>query len=328
MDNISSVAIYGGNDGNRYDQELRSLKYGANVIIATPGRLISHITMGNVDFSNVSFFVLDEADRMLDMGFYDDIITISKNLPKSCQTILFSATMPDQIEIMAKKLLKAPEIIKLSVSKPAEKIKQQAYICHENQKIGILNNIFKGIEQKRIIIFSSSKAKVKDINKALRQKGINSDEMHSDLDQKQRNEVMFRLKSGEIGILVATDIVARGIDIDDISMVINYDVPRDVEDYIHRIGRTARADKNGTGITLVNSSDIHYFMEIERFIGITIDKLPIPNELGPGPEYKPTKKRRSSFNNKRSNNKTQENKISQRKNNTKAKKYRSRHIDH
>ena len=328
MDNISSVAIYGGNDGNRYDQELRSLKYGANVIIATPGRLISHITMGNVDFSNVSFFVLDEADRMLDMGFYDDIITISKNLPKSCQTILFSATMPDKIEIMAKKLLKAPEIIKLSVSKPAEKIKQQAYICHENQKIGILNNIFKGIEQKRIIIFSSSKAKVKDINKALRQKGINSDEMHSDLDQKQRNEVMFRFKSGEIGILVATDIVARGIDIDDISMVINYDVPRDVGGYIHRMGRTARADKNGTGITLVNSADIHYFMEIERFIGITIDKLPIPNELGPGPEYKPTKKRRSSFNNKRSNNKTQENKISQRKNNTKAKKYRSRHIDH
>lgn len=288
MPSVSSVAVYGGNDGSRYDQEYKSMKMGADVIIATPGRLISHITMGNVDFSKVSFFVLDEADRMLDMGFHEDILSIAKLLPESCQTIMFSATMPPKIEELAKTILKNPAIIKLAVSKPAEKIKQLACVCHENQKNGVLRHIFQTYGQKRVIIFSSSKQKVKEINKALKSLKVNSGEMHSDLMQSQRDEVMYLFKSGQIDVLVATDIVARGIDIDDISMVINYDVPHDCEDYVHRIGRTARADHDGTAITLVRGKEIRDFMQIEAFLGHEVEKLPLPKELGKAPEYKAT----------------------------------------
>lgn len=286
MEDVSSVAVYGGNDGNRYEQESRSMKMGADIIIATPGRLISHITMGNVDFSKVSFFVLDEADRMLDMGFYDDILSITKLLPKTCQVIMFSATMPNKIEELAKTILKNPTIIKLAVNKPAEKIKQIACVCHENQKLGVLKDIFKKYGYKRVIIFSSSKLKVKDINKTLRSIHINSGEMHSDLSQSERDEVMFMFKSGQIDVLVATDIVARGIDIDDISMVINYDVPHDSEDYVHRIGRTARADHDGIAITLVRGKEVSWFMQIEKFLGYKVEKMPLPKGLGKAPEYK------------------------------------------
>lgn len=286
MKDVSSVAVYGGNDGNRYEQESRSMKMGADIIIATPGRLISHITMGNVDFSKVSFFVLDEADRMLDMGFYDDILSITKLLPKACQVIMFSATMPNKIEELAKTILKNPTIIKLAVNKPAEKIKQIACVCHENQKLGVLKDIFKKYGYKRVIIFSSSKLKVKDINKTLRSIHINSGEMHSDLSQSERDEVMFMFKSGQIDVLVATDIVARGIDIDDISMVINYDVPHDSEDYVHRIGRTARADHDGIAITLVRGKEVSCFMQIEKFLGYEVEKMTLPKGLGKAPEYK------------------------------------------
>lgn len=286
MPSVSSVAVYGGNDGSRYDQEYKSMKMGADVIIATPGRLISHINMGNVDLSKVSFFVLDEADRMLDMGFHEDILSIAKLLPDSCQTIMFSATMPAKIEELAKTILKNPAIIKLAVSKPAEKIKQLACVCHENQKNGVLRHIFQAYGQKRVIIFSSSKQKVKDINKSLKSISINSGEMHSDLMQSQRDEVMYLFKSGQIDVLVATDIVARGIDIDDISMVINYDVPHDCEDYVHRIGRTARADHDGTAITLVRGKEIRDFMQIEKFLGHEVEKIPLPKGLGKAPEYK------------------------------------------
>ena len=286
MQDVSSVAVYGGNDGNRYEQENRSMKMGADVIIATPGRLISHITMGNVDFSKVSFFVLDEADRMLDMGFYDDILSITKLLPQTCQTIMFSATMPIKIEELAKTILKEPTIIKLAVNKPAEKIKQIACVCHENQKVGVLKDIFRKYGKKRVIIFSCSKLKVKDINRNLKTLHINSGEMHSDLSQSERDDVMFMFKSGQIDVLVATDIVARGIDIDDISMVINYDVPHDVEDYVHRIGRTARADHDGIAITLVRGKEVSNFMDIEKFLGYVVEKMPLPQGLGKAPEYK------------------------------------------
>lgn len=292
MDSVSSVAVYGGNDGSRYDQEYKSMKMGADVIIATPGRLISHINMGNVDLSKVSFFVLDEADRMLDMGFYEDIISIAKLLPTSCQTIMFSATMPQKIEDLAKNILKNPEIIKLAVSKPAEKIKQMACVCHENQKIGVLKDIFKTYGQKRVIIFSSSKLKVKEINKNLRMHNINSGEMHSNLMQSQRDEVMYAFKTGQVDVLVATDIVARGIDIDDISMVINFDVPHDSEDYVHRIGRTARADHDGIAITLVRGKEVGKFMQIEKFLGHEVDKIPLPKGLGKAPEYKVIEERK------------------------------------
>lgn len=286
MQEVSSVAVYGGNDGSRYDQEYKSMKMGADVIIATPGRLISHITMGNVDLGRVSFFVLDEADRMLDMGFHEDILSIAKLLPANCQTIMFSATMPEKIEELAKTLLKSPSIIKLAVNKPAERIKQLACVCHESQKVELLNDIFKKYGQKRVIIFSSSKSKVKDINKQLKASNVNSGEMHSDLMQSQRDEVMYLFKSGQIDVLVATDIVARGIDIDDISMVVNFDVPHDSEDYVHRIGRTARADNDGVAVTLVSGKEIAKFMQIEKFLGYDVEKQPLPKELGKGPEYK------------------------------------------
>ena len=286
LNGVSSVAVYGGNDGNRYDQELKSLQLGADVVIATPGRLISHISLGNVDLSKVSFFILDEADRMLDMGFSDDILKIAKKLPQSCQTIMFSATMPDKIEELAKTLLKNPKVIKLAVSKPAEKIKQSAYVCYETQKMGIIKDIFKSDDLKRVIIFCGSKMKVKQVAGALQRRHINCGEMHSDLDQAMRDEVMFKFKSGQFDVLVATDIVARGIDIDDISMVINYDVPHDAEDYVHRIGRTARAAREGSAITFVSDDDIYYFQQIEKFLGKQVDKTSLPEGLGEGPEYK------------------------------------------
>lgn len=309
MNDVNSVAVYGGNDGNRYFQEAKSMKMGADVIIATPGRLISHITMGNIDLSRASFFVLDEADRMLDMGFSEDILSIAKLLPDTCQTIMYSATMPPKIEELAKSLQKDPVVVKLAVSKPAEKIKQTAFVCHENQKIPVLQDIFKHDEQKRVIIFSSSKLKVKEINRELRRLGMNSCEMHSDLSQAERDEVMYKFKSGQADILVATDIVARGIDIDDISMVINFDVPRDVEDYVHRVGRTARANRDGKAITLVRGLEVGDFMKIEKFLGREIEKTPLPNGIGKGPEYKIMSRspRKGGGRRGRSNSKTKEN---------------------
>ena len=305
LQGVSSVAVYGGNDGNRYNQELRSLRMGADVVIATPGRLISHISLGNVDLSKVSFFILDEADRMLDMGFSDDIKTIAAKLPKTCQTIMFSATMPEKIEELAKTLLKNPVEIKLAVSKPAEKIKQEAYVCYETQKMTILKDIFKAGDLKRVIVFSGSKFKVKQLAVSLQQIGVNCGAMHSDLEQAERDDVMFKFKSGQYDVLVATDIVARGIDIDDIEMVINYDVPHDTEDYVHRIGRTARANRDGRAITFVSEEDQYWFQQIEKFLEKVVDKMPLPEGCGEGPEYiklnKPKKKGANGRNNRRGN---------------------------
>lgn len=285
LPDVSSVAVYGGNDGIRYEQEKRSMQSGADVIIATPGRLISHISLGNVDLSRVSFFILDEADRMLDMGFSEDILQIAKLLPSKRQTILFSATMPDKIQQLAKTIMHDPVEVKLAVSKPAEKIKQSAYICYETQKMGIIKSLFAQEKPQRVIIFTGSKVKTKDLAIALIRAGYNARAMHSDLEQSERDEVMYLFRSGQVDILVATDIVARGIDIDDIQMVINYDVPHDEEDYVHRIGRTARAGRNGRAITLVSEKEQPEFKQIERFLEKEIEKNPIPEELGNGPEY-------------------------------------------
>ena len=285
LSGVSSVAVYGGNDGNRYDQELKSFQMGADVVIATPGRLISHISLGSADLSKVSFFVLDEADRMLDMGFAEDIKMIASKLPQTCQTIMFSATMPDKIEELAKTLLKNPVEVKIAVSKPAEKIKQSAYVCYETQKIGIIKDLFRKGDLNRVIIFSGKKQKVKAINRTLQQMKINSGEMHSDLEQAERDEILYKFKSGQIDVLVATDIVARGIDIDDIAMVINFDVPHDPEDYVHRIGRTARAQRDGIAITFVAEDEIYSFKQIEKFLGREVEKAAIPEELGETPDY-------------------------------------------
>ncbi len=286
---VSSVAVYGGNDGIRYEQERRGLSLGADVVIATPGRLISHISLGNVDLSRTSFFILDEADRMLDMGFYDDIMQIVKQLPDTRQTIMFSATMPDKIQKLAASILHDPVEVKLAVSKPAEKIVQTAYVCYETQKLGIIKSLFRESKPERVIVFSSSKLKVKEVAAAFKRMKLNVGEMHSDLDQAQRDVVMHEFKSGRVDILVATDIVSRGIDIDDIRLVINYDVPRDCEDYVHRIGRTARAGAEGCAITFVSVDDQARFAAIEEFIEREVFKLPVPEELGEAPEYNPKK---------------------------------------
>lgn len=284
---VSSVAVYGGNDGTLFEQQKKGLSLGADVVIATPGRLISHLSLGYVDLSKVSYFILDEADRMLDMGFFDDIMQIVKYLPKERQTIMFSATMPAKIQQLANTILNNPSEVKLSVSKPADKIIQAAYVCYENQKLGIIRTLFADEVPERVIIFASSKIKVKEVTKALKSMQLNVGEMHSDLEQAQREVVMHEFKAGRINILVATDIVARGIDIDDIRLVVNFDVPHDSEDYVHRIGRTARANNDGVALTFVSEKEQGNFKNIENFLEKEIYKIPIPAELGEAPEYKP-----------------------------------------
>ncbi|CDD91835.1 dEAD/DEAH box helicase [Bacteroides intestinalis CAG:315] len=296
---VSSVAVYGGNDGVLFEQQKKGLMLGADVVIATPGRLIAHLSLGYVDLSRVSYFILDEADRMLDMGFYDDIMQIVKYLPKERQTIMFSATMPAKIQQLANTILNNPAEVKLAVSRPAEnivqaayvcpaeKIVQAAYVCYENQKLGIIRSLFAEQTPERVIIFASSKLKVKEVTKALKMMKLNVGEMHSDLEQAQREEVMHEFKAGRVNILVATDIVARGIDIDDIRLVINYDVPHDSEDYVHRIGRTARANNDGVALTFINEKEQSNFKQIENFLEKEIYKIAVPEELGEAPEYKP-----------------------------------------
>ncbi|MDE7387971.1 MAG: DEAD/DEAH box helicase, partial [Muribaculaceae bacterium] len=269
---ISSTAIYGGTDGARYAQQQQALKMGAEVIIATPGRLLAHLSMGYVDLSQVEFFILDEADRMLDMGFYDDIMQIAARLPKERQTLMFSATFPPKIQKMAKALLNDPVEIKIAVSRPTEKIDQSCIVCHDGEKTGELLRLFSEVSGKRVIVFASSKLKVKELARELRRMKLKAGEMHSDLEQSHREVVMNDFRNGHIDILVATDIVARGIDIDDISMVVNFDVPHDCEDYVHRIGRTARANADGMAVTLVGDRDRRKFRAIEDFLGYKVKR--------------------------------------------------------
>ncbi len=284
---VSSVAVYGGNDASAWEQQKKAMQLGADFVIATPGRLLSHISLDNVDFSQVSYFILDEADRMLDMGFYDDIIQIVNKLPKKRQTILFSATMPPKIKKLAETILQNPTFINIAVSKPAEGILQAAYVCYETQKIGIIQTLFEDRKHDKVIVFSSSKLKVKEVARSLKRLGLSVGEMHSDLGQSERDAVMLDFKNGKINILVATDIVSRGIDIENVDIVINYDVPHDAEDYIHRIGRTARAQKEGTGLTFVSEKEQEKFSRIESFLEKTIFKLPVPEQLGEAPAYNP-----------------------------------------
>ena len=285
---ISSVAVYGGTDGKTFAQQQRGLKLGADVVIATPGRLLAHLQMGYVDLSKVSFFVLDEADRMLDMGFYDDIMQVVKQLPEKRQTLLFSATMPPKIQKLAKNILSDPAEVKLAVSKPGENIDQSAVVCYETQKLPVLKYLFDNYHKKRVIVFAASKLNVKDLTRTLRRDKYNVAEIHSDLEQTRRDEVMHDFRSGRIDILIATDIVARGIDIDDISMVVNYDVPRECEDYVHRIGRTARAGADGKAVTLVGDRDRRAFAEIERFLGKPVRREELPEGLATAPAGRPS----------------------------------------
>ena len=284
---LSTTVVYGGGDGKGWDIQKNGMLNGADVVIATPGRMIAHLQNSGVDLSHVEYLILDEADRMLDMGFSDDIMKIISYMPAERQTIMFSATLPPKIRELAKTILRNPAEVNIAISKPNEAIDQSAYVCYENQKLGIIRSLFAEETPERVIIFASSKLKVKEVTKALKQMKLNVGEMHSDLEQAQREEVMYEFKAGRINILVATDIVARGIDIDDIRLVINYDVPHDSEDYVHRIGRTARANNDGVAITFVSEKEQGSFKNIEKFLDRDIYKIPVPEELGEAPEYKP-----------------------------------------
>ncbi len=293
---ISSLAVYGGGDGASFVQERQALSKGAEIVICTPGRMIGHLNMGYVKLQKLEYLVLDEADRMLDMGFNDDIMKIISFLPKKRQTLLFSATMPSKIRDLAKKILQEPKEVTISLSKPPEKIKQYAYVVYDGQKQALIKHLLKEKEYKSVLIFCSKKHTVKELTHQLKRAGLSVDEIHSNLEQNQREEVLAAFVNHRLKILVATDILSRGIHIDDIDLVINYEVPHDGEDYVHRIGRTARAETDGTAFTLVNEKEQRKFAAIEKLIGKTIDKAIVPESFGPTPLYNPGE--RSSFKHK------------------------------
>jgi len=285
---VSSTAIYGGNDSGEWNRQKTALTTGADIVIATPGRLIQHLTMGYVKMDTLQHLILDEADRMLDMGFFEDIMQVVKHLPAKRQTLMFSATMPPKIRELAKKILVDQEEVNISISKPAEGILQAAYMVYDTQKIPLLNSLLKDKDLPSIIIFTSTKIKVKEIARSLKSNNFNAQAISSDLEQAERENVLREFKNRNIQILVATDIIARGIDIEKIDLVINFDVPRDAEDYVHRVGRTARAQTQGVAITLINDKEVMEFHKIERLIEKDIYKIPLPPDLGEAPAYNPS----------------------------------------
>lgn len=290
---VCSIAVYGGSDGITWEQQKRALKKGADIVIATPGRLIALLNMGAIDFSQLQHLVLDEADRMLDMGFVEDIERIVSELPKERQTLLFSATMPPKIRTLASKILNNPVQISIAISKPAAGIVQQAYLAHDSQKDALLKGILNSGTYKSIIIFCSTKDKVKVVHQMLQKAKIDAKPFHSDLKQEEREEIMQQFKNQKITALVGTDVLSRGIDVTGIDLVLNYDVPPDPEDYIHRIGRTARAETTGTAITFINEKDMYRFAAIEKMIERELPKLALPESLGEGPVYNPLAKKPS-----------------------------------
>lgn len=290
---VSSIAVYGGGDGSSFVQEKSALSKGADIVVSTPGKLISHINMGYVKLKELSYLILDEADRMLDMGFHDDIMRIISSIPENRQTLLFSATMPSKIRTLAQKILKNPAEVNIAISRPPERIKQEAFIIYEPQKNPLVKLLLKRSTFKSILIFCSKKLSVKQLTRELKRAGFNAEEIHSDLEQSQREEVLRQFSSKHLPILVATDILSRGIDIDQIELVINYDVPHDGEDYVHRIGRTARAETDGTAYTFVTEKEQNKMAQIEKLIGREVPKSKVPDELGPVPSYQPRERRSS-----------------------------------
>ena len=291
---ISSIAVYGGGDGNAFIQEKKALSSGADIVVCTPGKMMSHIKMGYVKLHDLKYLVLDEADRMLDMGFYDDIMFVIKHLPAKRQNLLFSATMPHKIREMARRILHQPIEVNIAISKPPEKIKQFAFFVYDTQKIPLVTFLLKDQQFNNTLIFCSSKLSVKQLTRDLKRAGFNADEIHSDLEQDKREEALSNFRSGKLTVLIATDILSRGIDIDNIELVINYDVPHDGEDYVHRIGRTARAKAEGTAYTLVSVSEQKKFSTIENLLEYSVPKGVIPEALGETPEYNPVSQRSKS----------------------------------
>lgn len=284
---LSSMAIYGGGDAKDFSQEKKALKEGSDIIIATPGRMLSHLNLGYVPLDTLSVLILDEADRMLDMGFYNDIMRIINKTPEERQTLMFSATMPDNILMMTKKILKDPVTINIALSKPAEGVEQVAYSVFGNQKEQLVESILKGEDWTSVIIFASTKKQVSELSRRLKRRKVNCAEISSDLDQKEREETLLNFRNKDLTVLVATNVVSRGIDIDDIELVINFDVPGDAEDYVHRIGRTARASREGRAITLISPDEQIKFFRIEQLIGQEVKKPEPPKELGDTPSYNP-----------------------------------------
>lgn len=291
---ISSIAVYGGNDGISFAQEQTALSQGADMIICTPGRMISHLAQNYVKTSELKYLILDEADRMLDMGFHEDIIKILSYLPQKRQNLMFSATMPHQIKLLAKKVLNDPFEISIATSKPADKILQIAYVVYNNQKIPLVLYLLGSQKAKSVLIFCSTKSSAKDLSRELKAAKLAVEDIHSDLDQINREQVLMDFKNKKLHILVATDILSRGIDIEDIDLIINFDVPQDGEDYIHRIGRTARAEADGVAISLINDKDQAKFAVIEKLLGKEVYKGKVPVQFGDGPKYNP-KERRGNF---------------------------------
>ena len=296
---ISSIAVYGGGDGMIYEQQRRAMVDGVDIIIATPGRLIAHLASGVIKLEHVEYLVLDEADRMLDMGFYDDLLRIIGFLPAQRQTMLFSATMPSKIRKLANTILTDPEQINIALSQPAVGILQQVYMVHDHQKIKLITGLLKGDQHPSVLIFCSRKETVKELNKTLKRAGVKADAFHSDVEQRERETILRAFKTRQLPVIIGTDVLSRGIDVEGISLVINYDVPPDPEDYIHRIGRTARAETTGTAITFVNEKDQRRFSSIEDLIGREIERVLLPAELGEAPLYEPELKRKSSFTKKK-----------------------------
>ncbi|TSA28139.1 MAG: DEAD/DEAH box helicase [Bacteroidetes bacterium] len=286
---VSSLAIYGGTDGATFTREKTALISGVDVVVCTPGRMIAHLNMGYVDFSSIKTLVLDEADRMLDMGFYDDIMKIISHVPEVRQTLLFSATIPSDIKQLAKKVLHDPFEINIALSKPAEKILQLAYSVYDTQKLPLVKYLLGTSKGRTILIFCSTKSSTKLLSRELQKAGLEVQEIHSDLEQKEREKVMRGFRNKEIQVLVATDVVSRGIDVENIDLVLNYDVPNDAEDYIHRIGRTARAEASGVAITFINPAGQWKFAEIEKLLGKPVHKGTVPVQFGEAPEYNPKK---------------------------------------
>jgi superfamily II DNA/RNA helicase len=283
---VSCCAVYGGGDGSGWDLERKALTTDNDIVVATPGKLIAHLNMGYVKFDKVEHLILDEADKMLDMGFLPDIYKIVSHIPEKRQTLMFSATMPPKIRELAKSILNNPAEISIEMSKPAEGVLQAAYLTYDNQKTPLINSLIADKpDYNSILIFTSTKVKVTQITKQMRGKGYPVEGISSDLEQHERNEVLSRFKSKKTRVLVATDVLSRGIDIKDINLVINYDVPADAEDYVHRVGRTARANTTGIALTLVNEHDMQRFKRIEELIEKEIIKLKVPAELGAGPEW-------------------------------------------
>jgi superfamily II DNA/RNA helicase len=289
--NATSIAIYGGGDGQSFDSEKKALTTGADIVICTPGRFISHLNMGYFDTSGVKHFILDEADRMLDMGFNEDITKISGEMPKERQNLMFSATMPPKIRQLSNQLLKDPITINIAISKPNEGILQAAYLVHNHQKIELIKHLLKGKDHDYILVFSSRKATVKEITAALNKQGMPAKGIHSDLNQQEREAVLLDFKNKKIKLLVATDVLSRGIDIKGINLVINYDIPSDAEDYVHRIGRTARGDDTGVAITFINADECYNFSKIEKLIDKEVHKLALPEGFEEGPKYDTTYKK-------------------------------------